>query len=198
MPDPKDVFNHPLQHLDFLQSSSFEGQSFDRKEIPTAPPRGLKGRIKACISAFANTNLSGGLLVLGIADDGTIKGTQDVDERTMNGILQAIQELSNHATQTREVGVPNSEGKRLHLLYTPWSERAICETRTDSPQAWKRIGAQNIVLSQTDRDQLKRDKQIVDFEMSYCCDYDAEELDKGLVEEFKKIFIEEREAQYET
>ena len=197
MPDPKDVFNHPLQHLDFLQSSGFEGQYFDRKEIPTAPPRGLKGRIRACISAFANTNLSGGLLVLGIADDGTIRGTQDVDERTMNGILQAIQELSNHATQTREVGVPNSEGKRLHLLYTPWSERAICETRTDSPQAWKRIGAQNIVLSQTDRDQLKRDKQIVDFEMSYCCDYDADELDKGLVEEFKKIFIEEREAQYE-
>ena len=75
MPDPKDVFDRPLQHLDFLQSGGFEGQYFDRKEIPTAPSGRLKERIKACISAFANTNFSGGLLVLGIADDGTIKGT---------------------------------------------------------------------------------------------------------------------------
>ena len=32
--------------------------------------------------------------------------------------------------------------------------------------------------------------------MSYCCPYDPDELDKGVVEEFKKAFLETRGAQY--
>ncbi len=38
-------------------------------------------------------------------------------------------------------------------------------------------------------------KGIVDFEISYCCPYDSNELDEGVVEEFKKVFLEERSAQ---
>ena len=37
---------------------------------------------------------------------------------------------------------------------------------------------------------------IVDFETSYCCPYDPDELDKEVVEEFKKIYLEEKDAQY--
>ena len=35
------------------------------------------------------------------------------------------------------------------------------------------------------------------FEMSYCCPYDPDELDKEVVEEFKSVFLETRGAQYE-
>ena len=33
MPNPKEVFDNPLEYLDFLQSVDFEGQFFDRKEV---------------------------------------------------------------------------------------------------------------------------------------------------------------------
>ncbi len=200
MPNPKDVFDYPLEYLDFLQSDKFERQKFDWKEVRTdnnSQIKTLKDKIKQCISAFANRNREGGLLVLGIADDGTIKGTQHVDEQTMNSILQVTLDLRNHATQVQDVELPNSDGKRIHLLYTPWTSNAICETVGNFPEAWKRVGAQCLALTEQDRDQLKREKKIVDFEASYCCPYDPDELDIKVVEEFKKVYLEERDAQYD-
>ncbi len=200
MPNPKEVFDNPLEYLDFLKSSDFEGQYFERKEVrvgTTNQINTLKDKIKQGISAFANSNRAGGLLALGIADDGTIKGTQHVDEQTLNGILQAARDLSNHATQLKEIVLPNSDGERLHLLYVPWTPNGICDTFADFPKAWKRVGAQCLALTEQDREQLKRDKRIVDFETAYCCPYNADELDKEVVEEFKSVFLETRDAQYE-
>ncbi len=200
MPDPKDVFDNPLEYMDFLQSTDFERQQFDWKEVRTdnkSQIDSLKDKVKRCISAFANSSRAGGLLVLGIADDGTIKGTQHVDEQTINNILQVIQNLRNHATQVQDVELPNSDGKRIHLLYTPWTSNAICETVGNFHEAWKRVGAQCLALTEQDRDQLKREKKIVDFEVSYCCPYDPDELDKKVVEEFKKVYLEDKDAQYD-
>ena len=200
MPNPKEVFDNPLQYLDFLQSADFEGQYFERKEVridTNNQINTLKDKIKQCISAFANSNRAGGLLILGIADDGTVKGTQHVDEQTLNGILQVARDLSNHATQLEEVVLPNSNETRLYLLYTPWISNSICETIGNFPQAWKRVGAQNLALIKEDQEQLKRDKKIVDFEMLYCCPYNPNELDRGVVEEFKREFLATRDAQYD-
>ncbi len=199
MPTPKEVFDNPLEHLNFLQSADFERQYFDRKEIGSTDRnhiRSLKNNIKECISGFANWNKAGGLLVLGITDDGTLKGTQHIGEQKINNILQVTRDLRNHATQEQEVEVPNSGGKRLYLLYTPWTSNAICETTADFPKAWKRVGAQNLALTEQDREQLKQDKKIVDFEISYCCPYDPAELDNGVVEMFKEAFLKTRGAQY--
>ena len=200
MPTPKEVFNTPLQYLDFLQSNDFEGQYFERKEVridTNNQINTLKDKIMQCISAFANSNRAGGLLVLGIADDGTLKGTQHVDEQTINRILQVARDLSNHATQLEEVLLPNSNGKRLHLLYTPWTLNGICETFADSPKAWKRFGAQCFLLRRIDDEQLRRDKGIIDFEKSDCCSYDPDKLDKAVFDEFKQEFLAARGAQYE-
>ena len=198
MLNPKDVFENPLQYLDFLQSADFERQQFDWKEVRTdsnSQIDSLKNKVKRCISAFANSSRAGGLVVLGITDDGAIKGTQHVDEQTMNGILQVTQDLRNHATQVQDVELPNSDGKRLHLLYTPWTSNAICETGGNFPEAWKRVGAQCLALTEQDRELLKREKRIVDFETSYCCPYDPDELDMDVVEEFKDAFLTGRGAQ---
>lgn len=121
MPTPKEVFDNPLQHLEFLQAANFEGQYFERKEVridTSNQINTLKDKIKQCISAFANSNRAGGLLILGIADDGTIKGTQHVNEQTLNGILQVARDLSNHATQLGEIALPNSEEKK-YIFFTP-------------------------------------------------------------------------------
>ena len=197
MTNPKKIFDDPLPYLNFLQSANFEGQYFDRKEICIDSKNQismLREKIKHCISAFANSNRAGGLLVLGIADDGTIKGTQHVDEQKLNGILQVVQDLKNHATQPKIFDTP--AGKQLHLLYTPWTPDAICETSHSIPKAWKRNGPQCLPLTDQDREQLKRDKKIVDFESRIITPYDPEELDEGLTEEFIKYYLESRDAQH--
>ena len=200
MPTPKEVYDNPLEYLDFFQSADFEGQCFDRKEVRTEHSRQLKTlkeNVTKCISAFANSNRAGGLLVLGIADDGTIKGVEHVDETKMNSIIQAKQELKHHATQSQNVDLPDSDGKRLHLLYTPWTPDAICETIEAFPKAWERSNAQCFPLSESYREQLKRDKNIVDFEKAICCPYDPDELDNDVVAEFKKVFIKEKGSYYD-
>ena len=199
MPDPKDVFDNPLQYVDFLKSANFEGQYFERNEVRLEKNRirELKDSIKPCLSAFANTNREGGLVVLGIANDGTIKGTQHVDEQKLNDILQVRESLKNHVTYPKQVNLQDPDKNQLYLLYTQWAPNAICETTEAHPRAWKRVGPQNRPMTRHEREQLERDKKIVDFENTYCCPYDPDELDKGVVEEFKKAFLEARDAQYD-
>ena len=200
VPTPKQVFDNPSQYLDFLKSANFEGQFFDWKEARVSNSNQistLKKQIKECISAFANSNREGGLVALGIADGGIIKGTQHVDETTMNNILQVTRDLKSHATQTREVDLSDSDENQIYLLYTPWTPDSICETIENFPKGWKRVGPQNLPLTDQDRDQLKRDKGVVDFERSCCCLYDPDELDEDVVAELKKALIEERGMRYD-
>ncbi len=261
MPTPKEVFENPEKFLPYLQSSNLEGQFFERKEVrddSKTQRDNIREKIIQTISGFANSNRDGGLLVLGMADDGTIIGWNHVREENLNGILQAKEGgLRGHSTITEEFHCKNIQGDddRIYLLYTPWTSNAICETTHSFPKAWKRDGPRCISLTEQDREQLilhaaencvfssvewkvrletarisialtirsfdptgntcrdqeiaptkdailpdakyKRDKRIVDFELSYCCAYDADELDKGVVEEFKKAFLQTRDSQYD-
>src|SRR5260370_36152059 len=79
MPNPRDVFEHPEAYWSFLSAQAdidFEDQFFDRKEVGRVRSNGYVNRntiddvvdeITACISAFANSNRAGGLLVLGVS-----------------------------------------------------------------------------------------------------------------------------------
>lgn len=203
MPTPKEVFKNPKKFQTYLRSRNLEGQFFERKEVRAdskSQRDSIRDKIIQTISAFANSNRHGGLLVLGMADDGTIIGWNHVQEVNLNGILQAKETgLRGHSTITEEFNCKNIHGDddRIYLLYTPWVSNAICETTDSFPKAWKRDGPQCLPLTEQDREQLKRDKGIVDFELSYCCPYDAGELDMGVVEEFKKAFLETRDSQYD-
>ena len=203
MPTPKEVFENPKKFLAHLQSQNLEGQFFERKEVrddSKTQRDNIREKIIQTISGFANSNRDGGLLVLGMADDGTIIGWNHVREENLNGILQAKEGgLRDHSTITEEFNCKNIQGDddRIYLLYTPWASNAICETTHSFPKAWKRVGPQCLRLNEQDREQLKRDKHIVGFELSRCCPYDAAELDKGVVEEFKRAFLEARDSRYD-
>lgn len=202
MPTPKEVFENPKKFLTYLQSQNLEGQFFERKEVrddSKTQRDNIRAKIIQTISGFANSNRDGGLLILGMADDGTITGWNHVREENLNGILQAKEGgLRGHSTITEEFHCKNIQGDddRIYLLYTSWTSNAICETTDSFPKAWKRDGPQCLPLTEQDREQLKRNKGIIDFEISRCCAYDADELDKGVVEEFKKAFLETRDSQY--
>ena len=91
-PSPRQVFDDPLSHWNFLTQKSdddFEGQHFDRKEAGQTSTdqitlrsqlRDVREEITETVSAFANKNVEGGLLVLGIASDGTACGIDHFSE----------------------------------------------------------------------------------------------------------------------
>ena len=85
MPEPKskDVYDDPHHYWDLITVSSdekFEGQHFERKQAGRLDASGevdrteLKELVLKTVSAFANSNREGGLLVLGIASNGEVKG----------------------------------------------------------------------------------------------------------------------------
>lgn len=66
----------------------------------------------------------------------------------------------------------------------------------EPPKAWKRQGSQNILLDYEQLNQLLRDKKLIDFESSYCCPYDPDDVDKGVLQEFHKVYLLNSEYEY--
>ena len=76
------------------------------------------------------------------------------------------------------------------LIYVPYTSDAICETLERQPEAWIRSGAQNLPLNEQQREQLKRDKKITDFENAYCCPFHVDDVDSEVLQEFRKVYLE--------
>ena len=206
MPNPKEVFENYQQHWNFITTNSdsdFEGQHFDRKEVPRI---GLNGqgsgndftrfkrkKVAACISAFANRNRNGGLLVLGISRTGQVKGIDHLDENKINSLMAFDDLLKNHQIPDIElVECQDNIGgqKKILLIYVSYAQHAICETLSTPPKAWIRSGAQNLEINEQQREQLKRDKKITNFENTYCCPFHIDDVDKEVLQEFRKVYLE--------
>lgn len=202
MPNPREVFEHPENHWDFLTMNSdadFEGQHFDRKEagrkkadglVDRSTIHNLVGEITECVSAFANSNKIGGLLALGISKHGEIKGFSHLSDEHRNGITNISAMLANQAASARFFSCQNEAGlpDNICLIFVPHTEYAICETLHSSPKAWLRQGAQNILMNQSQREQIRRDKRIIDYEQAYCCLYDLKDVDQAVLNEFRESY----------
>jgi hypothetical protein len=113
MPDPRDIFEHPVGHWDFLtvpDDTEFEGQYFDRKEagrvgqngcVSSSTLTGVLDQITECISAFANTNKSGSLLVVGISSQGEVKGISHLSDNQRSRLTGFNALLSDQAAQAK-------------------------------------------------------------------------------------------------
>jgi predicted HTH transcriptional regulator len=202
MPKPFEVFEEPDRYWTLLTSSrdvDLEDQFFDRKEAGTVEASGsvpknqisnLIDHLKATISAFANENREGGLLVLGISKTGEVKGLTHLSDEQRNSITQPSNWLINHNSRVKLYECSDSVGKltKICLIYAPYTANAVCETIGTSPSAWRRQGAQNMLLSSDQKDQLRRDKRITTFEEEPCCPFDLLDVDQPLLAEFRKVF----------
>src|SRR5690606_13988054 len=165
-----DAFDQHLSKFTVKTDAEIEGQYFDRKEIPVpqngnvpqSAIRDIKEAIQETVSAFANSNADGGLLVIGISKTGEIRGlnhltdTQKADISNIGHLLRHSSALVRWCDCVDVTGRPNT----LMLIYVPFTSDAICETLEAAPRAWKRAGPQNLLLSERDRGQLRRDKKI--------------------------------------
>ncbi|PSB26636.1 RNA-binding domain-containing protein [Stenomitos frigidus] len=203
MPDSREVFEHPIEHWDFLTASDdteFEGQCLDRKEagrvrqndcISSKELDAVLEKITTCISAFANTNKSGSLLVIGISSQGEVKGISHLSDTQRSRLTAFNSLLLDQAAQAKFFECTNDFGKKdlICLVYVPYTSRRICQTVGNHPRAWVRQGSQNICLNQAQLEQLQRDKRVVDYEQADCCPYDSRDLDRAAFQEFCKAFL---------
>jgi predicted HTH transcriptional regulator len=209
MPKPKDVFDDPHAYWALITAAcdeDFECQHFDRKEVMRGDGSStnssqlskVRDQVIECVSAFSNSNKEGGLLVIGISSTGAVTGIQHLDENQRNSLTQLNRLLANQSTSVKYVDCTDSRGaaNKIVLVYVPYVESAICETFEQPPKAWLRSGPQNLPLSTAHREQLLRDKKIVDFEQRYCSPYELADIDKGVLSEFRKVYLAQAGYEY--
>lgn len=205
MPHPQEVFDNPSAYWPFLTAPSddqFEGQHFDRKQagsvdsngrlsISTAQFNGLKQEILETTSAFANSHAIGGLLIIGISSNGEAGGIAHLSEEQKNALTNINGLVLHHAARARIYEHPseNRDSIQICLIYSAPTQSGICETPGNFPKAWLRAGCQNVAIDQLKRDQLRRDKRFLNFEMMPCCPYDPEDVDQEVVSEFRKVYV---------
>ena len=201
-PSPRAVYDDPASHWDFLTQPSddgFEGQHFERKEAGrrTGGAKGAGNQLKQLregitetISAFANSNAEGGLLVIGIAFNGEIKGVNHLTEQQKNSLTNIGNLLHHQAAEAKLYGCADGSGQSnaICLIFVPYADQGICETPGAVPKAWERSGPQNVPVTQEMRDRLGDRKKLTDFENTFCCPYDRDDLSDDILEEFRKVF----------
>ena len=100
--------------------------------------------------------------------------------------------LVHHRCEAKLVEVTNAQGQPDHiaLFHAHFVDNAICEEVGANPRAWTRSGRQNLLLNDVDRERIRREKRVVDFERTPCCAFIASDLDQGVVKAFAGSFLE--------
>jgi hypothetical protein len=149
---PREVFDQP--DLVFLQSARLERQYFERKEAPTLeqckkekPDKDvhatlkqkineLREKIQSSLGSFAVSNQepSGGLLVLGITDDGKIRGLNHLTRDDLRRLIDVDQFLENVQCQAKRVDCEDADRNQsfIYLLYVPFVGDALPCSRDSS------------------------------------------------------------------
>jgi predicted HTH transcriptional regulator len=202
MPTPHEVFENPITHWAFLTAAvdtHFEGQYFDRKEagrlapgMPTLSSKemgSVMDQVRETISAFANVNKTGSLLVIGISKTGEVPGIDHLNDNQRSQLTNIGALLRSQAAHPKFVDCHDANGapRIICLLLVPYTPQALCETVENSPKAWERVGSQNLIINQQRREQLLRDKRVVDFEQIYCGHFDSDDVDAGVLNEFRQL-----------
>jgi len=175
--DPKQIFDNP--DLDFFSSQYLEGQYFERKE--TRKPDMLSNTI----SAFANSNHEGGLLILGIDDTGNIVGTAKSGQEWKNKIQKGLNDNIPQAKYDLKWHPCKSTSGRddsILLIFVYFSpDKVIEKTNGD---AYKRIGDETLRMSDDEKRELRYAKGELEFEKECPAEFNPELLDKDVVTEF--------------
>ena len=165
--------------LDYLTNEE-EGQYLDRKSARIRPID-----IARHIVAFANAN--GGVLVIGIEDDGQITGFHNNDSKSINDFLEipysSCKGRIKIEHEIRKVTV-NSKKDSILLLFIEPSDNAVIKTSDD--KVYLRVGDKSKLLNHEQVTQLEYDKGERVFEDIVVEDSSMEDVDLQLLQQYKE------------
>ncbi len=163
-----------------------ENQNFERKSTL------IQERDLALeFSAFANSSVEGGLVVVGIENDKNITGINFAGQEKINKLLQAQRTFCPMAiVNYKEFSVINNKGEndRLLLFYVEFSFDKVVKIK--SGDACERIGDQTCKMSPEKIRQMEYNKREAIFEKELIPTLNIEQLNKDLMEEFIKKWVE--------
>ncbi|MCW3097908.1 MAG: putative transcriptional regulator [Chthonomonadaceae bacterium] len=210
MPKARDVYDNPNDFWTFLTATDdgqFEGQYFDRKQAGRLDGSAfdktqmleINRGIVETVSAFANANREGSLLVIGITKTGEVGGINHIPDSQRTSLTKIGDHLKNQCAECRfhDCVDRNGDPNQICLIYVPHTEHNFCEENGNSPKAWYREGSRNQELNDARRDQLKRDKKIVDFEQAFCCPFDLKDVDQAVLREYRESIMTDSDADYD-
>jgi predicted HTH transcriptional regulator len=200
-PSPRHVFDDPQTAWAYLTQptdDNFEGQHFDRKEAgrPQSAVNvskeldAVRDLVTKTVSAFANSNAEGGILVLGISSSGEVVGLDHLNESQRNSMTNLDVLLRCHAAEVRFYDCNDALGanKMVCFIYSGPVANAICETLGNYPKGWVRNGSQSVLMSQVVRDQVRRRKGILEEDDTPCCPFSSQDIDGEVLKEFRRVF----------
>lgn len=155
---------------------SEENQYFDRKSARIKP-----SDIVRHLVAFANAN--GGVLAIGIEDDGTVSGFDYEGAHSINEFLEVPYQTTGNLSFGVEERIVN--GKTILLFEIESSDHYVI--RTMDTKVYLRVGDKSKLLNHDQVTQLEYDKGERNFEDFIVTESSIEDIDLELLNRYKEI-----------
>src|SRR3954463_5101181 len=153
---PDELYQNAPAYLDLLK----EDRRFERKS-----PRTSTRSLGEYFSMWANTVPDGGLIAIGIEDNGKISGCQSLSQSELNEREQAGKTYCPDArNESKLVSVQNSNGDSDFILLIRVQYRPDKVVYDSQNNAFVRIGDQKHQLSNEQCRELEIDKGQIDYE----------------------------------
>ena len=183
--DPRQQYEDPSWEL--LTATKVEGQFYERKV--SADPE----KVAEAISGFANFNPQGGLIALGIGDDGTLKGLDHLGADKIAQLQKATLQVVGHRVEQRIASalLPNGGSVTVLMMYSSFSPDRVVET--SKGKAFKRVGDSTIELRNEERRELEYTKGQIQFEDEIACPIEAGDIAEDVLKEVRQT-VQERDG----
>lgn len=162
----------------------------------------LQDKIKATLASFATSNKepNGGLFVLGVDDEGQIRGLSHLSSSELERLLDISHLLENIYFELKRVDCEDATGASdfIYLIYAAYAERALVCSADSQKRAWKRMDSRTIELTRDTIEQFKRDRGLLEFESQLLFEFTNDELDAELAEHFRLAVIEDQQLPLTT
>ncbi len=145
------------------------------------------------VSMWANTLPAGGIVFLGIADDGSIVGCKGVEQKHLND-LEAVRTICGDARlEVKRVSVENKNGEDDFILAMRIYYREDKLVETSDGKAFIREGDRKRTLTESEKREIRLSKGEVDVEAEATILHFPTDFDLDLLAMYRDRYIDKRQ-----
>ena len=182
---PDDIYDHLTQPM----VEKFKEDSRIERKRATVTQKDLADNL----SMWANTQPSGGLIFIGVDDDGKISGCRKVGTEHLNEI-EAVRRLCSDARfDMRRIDVITSKGVDDFVIAVRVFYREDKLVETVEGNAFVREGDQKRRLTETEKREIRLNKGELDVESERVTVEFPKEFDQKLLSTFREQFLSKRQ-----
>jgi len=149
------------------------------------------------LSMWSNTQPHGGIILVGIANDGTIEGCKSLGTEGKNNLEKLSRLCPDARWSSKEVSITNSKGDADFLLAYRVQYRADKVVHTSGEQAFIREGDDKLTLNEATKRELMISKGEIHYELEGCgLDY-PQDFNLSEINKFCRAFYANRRLQYD-